>query len=104
MLLSAAQSAAAASGREAQDFIPQMGPLVMIRISYLAIVLVLSLMIPASAQENKPSQAPSQTTQPKEACRAKCEAQYNENKECQEGVAPMHSPCELFNQCLSDCD
>ena len=77
----------------------------MIRIPFfLAIALVLSLTIPAFAQENKPSQAPSRTAQSKEACRAKCEVQYNENKECQEGVAPMHSACELFNQCLSDCD
>lgn len=75
----------------------------MTRISFLAFALVLTLMIPASAQESKPSPAPSQNAQSKDACRAKCEAQYNENKECQQGVAPMHSPCELFNQCLSDC-
>ena len=76
----------------------------MIRISSLAFGLALSLMIPASAQENKPSQAPSPTSQSKDVCRAKCEAQYNQDKQCQEGVAPMHSPCELFNQCLSDCE
>jgi hypothetical protein len=76
----------------------------MIRISRLAIALVLFLIVPASAEESKPSPAPSQNAQSKDACQAKCEAQYNQNKECQEGVAPMHSPCELINQCLSDCD
>jgi hypothetical protein len=75
----------------------------MIRMSFFAIAL-LSLIIPASGQESKPSQAPSHDAQTKAACRSKCEAQYNEKKECQEGVAPMHSPCELFNQCVSDCD
>jgi hypothetical protein len=76
----------------------------MIKISFLAFASALSLIIPGSAQENKTLQAPSRTSQSKEVCRAKCEAQYNQDKECQEGVAPMHSPCEVFNQCLSDCD
>ena len=76
----------------------------MTRISFLAIALVLSFMIPAFGQDTKPSPALSQNAQSKDACRAKCEVQYNEKKECQEGVAPMHSPCELFNQCLSDCN
>jgi hypothetical protein len=76
----------------------------MIKIAFLAFAPALSLIIPASAQENKTLQAPSRTSQSKEACRAKCQAQYNQDKECQEGVAPMHSPCEAFNQCLSDCD
>jgi len=75
----------------------------MIRILSLAIGLALSLVIPASGQESQPTQTPSQKVQPKEVCRSKCEAQYAEYK-CTEGVAPMHSPCELFNQCLSDCD
>jgi hypothetical protein len=78
--------------------------LAMIRISSLAIGLGLFLIVPAFAQENKPSPAPSQNAQSKDACRSKCEAQYNQNKECHEGVAPMHSPCEAFNQCLGDCD
>ena len=76
----------------------------MTRISFLAIALVLFFMVPALGQDSKPSQAPSQSAQSKDACRAKCEVQYNEDKECQEGVSPMHSPCELFNQCLSDCN
>jgi len=76
----------------------------MIRIMSLVVGLALSLIIPASGQEGQPSQIPSQKAQSKEVCRSKCEAQYNEKKECTEGVAPMHSPCELFNQCLSDCD
>jgi hypothetical protein len=76
----------------------------MIRISAFAIALALSLMAPASAQESKPSPAPPQNAQSRDACRAKCDAQYNKDKECQEGVAPMHSPCEMYNQCLSDCD
>jgi len=91
-------------GAERKILPTRCGRPVMTRISFLAIALILSLMIPASAQESKPSQAPSQNAQSKDACRAKCEAQYNDKKECQEGVAPMHSPCELFNQCLSDCD
>ncbi len=76
----------------------------MIRISTLVAALAVSLATPALAQENKPAAAPSQNTQSKDACRSKCEAQYNENKECHEGVAPMHSPCEAYNQCLGDCD
>jgi len=69
----------------------------------LAIGLVLSAIVLASAQESQSSQTSSQKAQSKEACRAKCETQYAEDK-CTEGVAPMHSPCELFNQCLSDCE
>ena len=74
----------------------------MSRISALAIGLLLSLVISASGQESQPSKNPSQNDQSKAACRSKCEVQYNDKKECQEGVAPMHSPCELFNQCLDD--
>jgi hypothetical protein len=76
----------------------------MVRISSLAIGLMLWLIVPAFGQETQPAQAPSQNVQSKPVCRSKCEAQYNEKKECQEGVSPMHSPCELFNQCLSACD
>jgi hypothetical protein len=76
----------------------------MIRISSLAIVLALSFVIPASGQESQPSKTPSDKAQPKAECKAKCEAQYSDYKECPEGVAPMHSACELFNQCLQDCD
>jgi hypothetical protein len=76
----------------------------MIRISTLVAVVAVSWAIPALAQENKPAAAPSQNVQSKDACRSQCEAQYNQNKECREGVAPMHSPCEAYNQCLSDCD
>jgi hypothetical protein len=83
---------------------PQKERPVMIRILSLTLALGLSFITPASAQDNKSSQAPSQNAESKDACRSKCEAQYNQNKECQEGVAPMHSACELFNQCLSDCD
>jgi hypothetical protein len=75
----------------------------MIRISSLTLVVALSMTVPASAQDNKSSQAPPQDAQSKDTCRSMCEAQYNKNKECQEGVAPMHSPCELLNQCLNDC-
>jgi hypothetical protein len=76
----------------------------MIRISSLLIVLVLSLIIPASGQESQPSKTPSEQAQPKAECKSKCEAQYSDYKECQEGVAPMHSPCEVFNQCVRNCD
>jgi YbbR domain-containing protein len=76
----------------------------MIRISSLVTALALFATIPASAQDNKPAQAPTQGAQSKDACQAKCEAQYNQDKECQPGVSAMHSPCELYNQCLSDCD
>jgi hypothetical protein len=76
----------------------------MIRISTLMTVLALSSTLSASAQDNKPGQAPTQSAQSKDACRTKCEGQYNPDKECQPGVSPMHSPCELYNQCLSDCD
>jgi hypothetical protein len=76
----------------------------MIKTLPLAIALALFSTIPASAQDNKPAQAPTQSAQSKDACRAKCEAQYNQDKECQPGVSAMHSPCELFNQCLSDCN
>ena len=90
--------------REAREAIHERWAPVMMWIPSLTLALVLSLIAPASAEENKPSQAPSQTSQSKDACRAKCEAQYNQDKACQEGVAPMHSPCEIYNQCLSDCD
>jgi hypothetical protein len=76
----------------------------MIRIPSLAIGLGLSLVIPASAQDSQPPQTPSQKTQSKEVCRSKCEAQYTDYKECHEGVSPMHSACEGFNQCVRDCD
>ena len=76
---------------------------VMIRISSFAIGLVLSLTIFASGEESQPSQTTSQKAQTKEACRSKCQAEFTQY-ECTEGVAPMHSPCELFNQCLQDCD
>lgn len=69
----------------------------------MAIGLVLSLTIPASGEESQPSQIPSEKAQSKEVCRSKCETQYTDYK-CTEGEAPMHSPCELFNQCLQDCD
>jgi hypothetical protein len=75
-----------------------------VMIRSLTLALALSWMAPTFAQDNKPSQAPSQNAQSEGACRSKCDAQYNQNKECQEGVAPMHSACELFNQCLNDCD
>ncbi len=80
------------------------GPSNMIRISLLAIGLVLSLIIPASGQQSQPSQNRSPNAEPKAVCRSECKSRYNQKKECQEEVAPMHSPCELFNQCLSDCD
>ena len=76
----------------------------MIRISSLVTALALFVTIPASAQDKKPAQAPAQSARSKGACRANCEAQYNQDKECQPGVSAMHSPCELYNQCLSDCD
>ena len=67
------------------------GRLVMIRISSLAVTLAPSLIVPAFGQETKPSQAPSQNAQSKDACRAKREAQYNENKDCQEGGSNAQS-------------
>jgi len=75
----------------------------MMRILSLAVGLVLSSIVLAPAQESQPSQSSSQKARSKEACRANCETQYAEDK-CTEGVAPMHSPCELFNQCLNDCE
>ena len=71
----------------------------MIRTLSLTLALVVSLIVPASAQDDKPAQ----NVRSKDACRSACEAQYNQDKECQEGVAPMHSPCEIFDQCLNDC-
>jgi hypothetical protein len=94
---------AATSGHQAQRSIQQMREPIMIRTLSLTLALVLSLIVPASAQDNKPAQTPSQNAQSKDACRSTCEAQYNQDKECQEGVAPMHSPCEIFDQCLNDC-
>jgi hypothetical protein len=76
----------------------------MIRITSLVVGLVLSLLTPASGQESQPSQIPLQKAQSIALCRSKCEELYIEYKECSEGVAPMHSACELFNQCLHDCD
>jgi len=76
----------------------------MIRISSLAIGLSLSLIIPASGQQSQPSQTPAQKAQSETVCRSKCEAQYTDYKQCTEGVAPMHSACELFNECVHDCD
>jgi hypothetical protein len=75
----------------------------MIRALSLTLALVLSLIVAASAQDNKSPQTASQKPQSRDACRSACEAQYNQDKECQEGVAPMHSPCEIFDQCLNDC-
>jgi hypothetical protein len=75
----------------------------MIRISILGIALALSLGSPALAEESKPSQMQSRAAQSKDACRAECEAEYNQDKACEGGVAPMHSPCEIFDQCLNDC-
>jgi hypothetical protein len=68
-----------------------------------AIGLVLSLTVSAPGEESQPSQTASPKAQAKEACQSKCKAQYKEDN-CTEGVAPMHSPCEAFNQCVSDCD
>jgi hypothetical protein len=76
----------------------------MIRILSLAIGLMLSLTISASGEESPPSQTSSQKVQSKEVCRSKCVEKYTKYEECQEGVAPMHSACELFNQCLHDCN
>jgi hypothetical protein len=75
----------------------------MIRISSYAIGFVLSLTIFAFGEESQPPQTPLQKAQTKEVCRSKCQAEFTQY-ECTEGVAPMHSPCELFNQCLQDCD
>jgi hypothetical protein len=94
---------AAMSAHQAQGSIHQMREPIMIRTLSLTLALVLSLIVPASAQDNKPPQAASQEAQSKDACRSTCEAQYNQDKECKEGVAPMHSPCEIFDQCLNDC-
>ena len=69
----------------------------------LAAGFLLSLTLSASSDESQPAQSSVQKAQSKKDCRSKCEGQYSEYK-CTEGVAPMHSPCELFNQCLSDCD
>jgi hypothetical protein len=73
------------------------------RAALLTIGLVLAFAVPASAADSQAPQSSPQQAQAKEACRAKCQEQYKEDK-CAEGVAPMHSPCEAFNQCLSDCD
>jgi hypothetical protein len=80
-----------------------MGEAALIKGAFLAIGLVASLTVAASAGESQAPQTSSQKAQAGQACRSKCEAQYKEDK-CTEGVAPMHSPCEAFNQCLSDCD
>jgi hypothetical protein len=76
----------------------------MIRIWSLTIGLMLSLIIPASGQESQPSQTPSQKAQSEAACRSKCEVQYTDYKECAGGVAPMHSACVLYNECVHDCE
>ena len=76
----------------------------MIRISSLIIGLTLSSIIAASGQESQPSQPPSQKTQSQAACRSKCEAQYTDYKECEGGVAPMHSACDMYNECVHDCE
>src|ERR1700722_7062682 len=94
---------AAMSAHQAQGSIHQMREPIMIRTLSLTLALVLSFIFPVSAQDNKPAQAPSRNAQSKDACKSKCEAQYNLDKECQEGVAPMHSPCEIFDQCVNDC-
>jgi hypothetical protein len=70
------------------------------RILSWAIALLLCLGGLAFAEDNQSSPA----AQSKDACHAKCETQYNPDKECQPGVAAMHSPCEILNQCLSDCN
>jgi hypothetical protein len=75
-----------------------------IRISSWAVALALCFTLPAFAEDNKPVQAPSNAAQSKDACRAKCEAQYNQDKTCERGVSPMHSVCEVYNLCLNDCD
>ena len=76
----------------------------MIKISSLAVALALVLLVPASAEESQPSQTPSPKDQSKALCRSKCEEQNAGYKECLGGVAPMHSPCEMFNLCLQGCN
>jgi len=76
----------------------------MIKISSLAVALALALLVPASAEESQPSQTSSEKAQSKALCRSKCEEQNAGYKECSEGVAPMHSPCEMFNLCLQGCN
>jgi hypothetical protein len=94
-----------AERREAPDSIHQVqGAPIMIRISSLIIGLMLSSIIPTSGQESQPSQSPSQKAQSQAACRSKCEAQYTDYKECAGGVAPMHSACDLYNECVHDCE
>jgi hypothetical protein len=73
------------------------------RAALLTIGLALSLAVPVSAADSQAPQSSPQQAQAKEACRSKCQAQFKEDN-CTEGVAPMHSACEAFNQCLSDCD
>ena len=75
----------------------------MFRISSLAIVLALTLIVPASADDTQPAKTPSQAPT-QSACKLKCQSQYTDYKECPEGVAPMHSACEIYDQCLRNCD
>ena len=83
---------------------PCAGPPIIIRISFLIVGLMLSSMIAASGQEGRPSQPPSQKAQAEAACESKCEAQYTDYKECTAGVAPMHSACDMYNECVHDCE
>jgi hypothetical protein len=75
----------------------------MIRISSLIIGLMLSSTA-VSGQESQPSQPPSQKAQSEAACKSNCEAQYTDYKECTGGVAPMHSACDMYNECVHDCE
>lgn len=70
----------------------------MIRISLLAIAAAL-LVSPALADDSKPAKGPVSS----EACRADCDAQYNQDKSCHGDPAPMHTPCEMFNLCVNGC-
>ena len=71
----------------------------MIRMLLLAIAAALPLVSSALADESKPSKAPVSA----EACRADCDAQYNQDKSCHGDPAPMHTPCEMFNLCVNGC-
>ena len=75
----------------------------MVRISSLIGGLMLASIIPASGQDAQPSQPPSQKAQSEAACKSKCEAQYTDYKQCTGGVAPMHSACDMYNECVHDC-
>ena len=61
----------------------------------------LLLGIAARAEETQSAQPATQKTDSNAACKSKCDLQY---PDCTSGTAPMHSSCEMYKQCVVECN